>query len=323
MGLKVLLAFPCAVIPMLLFLYVVRRLDKYDPEPLWLMTFHFLWGAIIAVSGSALLNGQILNWFGVSGMSLSDTTLPADKRVLLLIGMAFLGPIIEETLKASVFGISVGIREFNNVTDGIVYGSAVGFGFATAENLIYFIQNAAVDEGWITLVIYRTFFSAIMHALSSSVFAAFLGFGRWRYGDIPTRMVFYGIVPAILLHMGWNYFISSASSGFNTVGFILVLLAFGAMCYAFSRSMKYEHISIREELAAEAKAGNIPDAYIELPFRNHETAEEYLVALICSQLAFERITNRQLRTPHQIERSNKVLLALRQKLKSLPPLPGS
>jgi hypothetical protein len=48
-----------------------------------------------------------------------------------------------------------------------------------------------------------------------------------------------------------------------------------------------------------------------------------LIALICSQLAFERITNRQLRTPHQIERSNKVLLALRQKIKSLPPLPSS
>lgn len=323
MGLKVLLAFPCAVIPMLLFLYVVRRLDKYDPEPLWLMTFHFLWGAIIAVSGSALLNGQILNWFGVSGMSLSNTALAADKRVLLVIAMAFLGPIIEELLKASVFGISVGIREFNNVTDGIVYGSAVGFGFATAENLVYFIQNAAADEGWVQLVIYRTFFTAIMHAISSSVFAAFLGFGRWRYGDIPTRMVFYGIVPAILLHMGWNYFMTSTSSGVNYMGFVLVLIAFSAMCYAFSRSMKYEHISIREELAAEAKAGNIPDSYIDLPFRNHETAEEYLIALICSQLAFERITNRQLRTPHQIERSNKVLLALRQKLKSLPPLPSS
>jgi hypothetical protein len=95
------------------------------------------------------------------------------------------------------------------------------------------------------------------------------------------------------------------------------------MCYAFARSMKYEHIFIRKELAEEAKVGNIPQEYIELPFRNHDTVEEYLVALICSQIAFERITNRQLRTPHQIERSNKVLAALRQKIKTLPPLPTS
>lgn len=321
MGIKILLAFPCAVIPMLLFLYVVRRLDKYDPEPLWLMTFHFLWGGIIAVSAAALLNGQVMSWLGVAG--LTQQTALKEKAVLLVIAVAFIGPIIEELLKASVFGISVGIREFNNVTDGIVYGSAVGFGFAAVENLVYFIQNAAADEGWIQLVIYRTFFSAIMHALSSATFASFLGYGRFKYGDIPKRLVFYGIVPAILLHMGWNYFIFSTSFGLNTFGFIMVAIAFGAMCYAFARSMKYEHIFIREELAAEAKAGNIPEAYIELPFRDHETADEYLIALICSQIAFERMTNRQLRTPHQIERSNKVLAVLRQKIKSLPPLPSS
>ncbi len=321
MGLKVLLAFPFAIIPMLLFLYVVRRLDKYDPEPLWLMSFHFLWGALIAVSGAALMNGQVMEWFGVTGLTLQTAT--KEKAVLLVLAVAVIGPILEELLKASVFGISVGVREFNNVTDGIVYGSAVGFGFAASENLVYFIQNAMADEGWVQLVIYRTFFSAIMHALSSAIFAAFLGYGRFKYGDIPKHLAFYGIVPAILLHMGWNYFIFSTSYGLNVFGFIIVIVAFAGMCYAFARSMKYEHIFIREELSEEAKAGNIPEAYIELPFRDHETADEYMVALICSQIAFERITNRQLRTPHQIERSNRVLAALRQKIKSLPPLPGT
>jgi hypothetical protein len=86
------------------------------------------------------------------------------------------------------------------------------------------------------------------------------------------------------------------------------------------RSMKYEHIFIRQELVDEANIGNIPDEYIDLPFRDHRTGEEYLVALICSQIAFERMTNRQLRSPHQIERSNKILDALRKKIKTLPPL---
>ena len=239
---------------------------------LWLMTFHFLWGGLIAVSGAGLLNGQVMSWLGVSG--LTQQTALKEKAILLVLAVALIGPIIEELLKASVFGISVGIREFNNVTDGIVYGSAVGFGFAASENLIYFIQNAAADEGWVQLVVYRTFFSAIMHALSSATFAAFLGYGRFKYGDIPPRLVFIGIVPAILLHIGWNYFIFSTLYAFNYFGFALVAAAFGAMCYAFARSMKYEHIFIRKELAEEAKAGNIPEEYIELPFRNHETVEE-------------------------------------------------
>jgi RsiW-degrading membrane proteinase PrsW (M82 family) len=318
MGLKILLAFPCAIIPLLLFLYVVRRLDKYDPEPLWLISFHFLWGGLLAVSGAALLNGQILNWLGVEGVSLTDAE--GDKRAALLLAVAFLGPIIEELLKASVFGISARLREFNNLTDGIVYGSAVGFGFATVENLAYFIQNAAMEEGWVELVMYRTFFSAIMHALSSATFASFLGYGRFKYGDIPARMAFYGIVPAILLHIGWNSFITSTSYQVNIIGFALVIVAFVGICYAFARSMQYEHIFIRAELLEEARAGVIPEEYVDLPFREHTTAEEYLAALICSQIAFERMTNRQLRTPYQIERSNRVLAALREKIKTLPPL---
>ncbi|MCS6807673.1 MAG: PrsW family intramembrane metalloprotease [Bacteroidota bacterium] len=319
MGYKILLAFPLAIIPMLLFIYVVRRLDKYDPEPLWLVTFHFLWGALIAVSGAALINGQIQEWLGVTGLSLTDA--PAEQRTILLVSVALLGPIVEELLKASVFSITTNLREFNNLTDGIVYGSTVGFGFAMSENLIYFIEHAAADEGWIQLVLYRTFFSATMHALSSSVFAAFLGYGRWQYGDIPKRMALYGIIPAIVLHIGWNYFVTSTSYTVNVFGFLFVIAAFIGMCVAFARSMRYEYIRIRTELEQEAQIGTIPEAYIDLPFREHRSADEYLIALLCSQIAFERITNRQLRTPHQIERSNKILEALRNKIKSMPPLP--
>jgi protease PrsW len=320
MGVQVLLSFPCAVIPMMLFLYIVRRLDKYDPEPIWLLSFHFLWGGLIAVTGAALINGQLLHYVVGDGITFQNVT--ADKRWLLVLVMAFISPAVEEILKATVFGISVRSREFNNLTDGIVYGSAVGFGFGMVENLVYFVQNAnAGGDSWVQLVVFRTFFSAMMHAVSSAIFASFLGFGRFRYGDIPVRFVVYGIVPAALLHMGWNYFVTSQDATVRLVGFVLVFVAFGGLCYTFARSMRYEHIFIREELVEEARAGNIPEQYIDLPFRDHETAEEYLVALICSQIAFERITNRQLRSPHQIERSNLLLSALRQKVQSLPRLP--
>lgn len=317
MGLQVLLSFPCAVIPMLLFIFIVRRLDKYDPEPMWLLMFHFAWGGLIAVSGAALINGQAMSI--LVGQGITPSTVTPDKKIMMTFVIAFLGPIVEELLKASVFSVSARLREFNNLTDGIVYGAAVGFGFGMVENLVYFIQNAATDN-WVQLVINRTFFSAMMHALTSATFAAFLGYGRFKYGDIPWRFAVYGIIPAVLLHMAWNSFILSDLKSVNIVAFAVVILAFGGMCYAFMRSMKYEHVYIREELVDEARLGNIPKEYIDLPFRDHNSGEEYLVALICSQIAFERITNRQLRSPHQIERSNKILEVLRKKIKTLPPL---
>jgi protease PrsW len=320
MGVQVLLAFPCAVIPMLLFLYIVRRLDKYDPEPLWLVSFHFLWGGLLAVSAASVINGQASSL--LVGPGITQLNVTPEKKIMLTFVIACLGPIVEELLKASVFTVSTRLREFNNLTDGLVYGSAVGFGFGMVENLVYFIQNAATDN-WVQLVIYRTFFSAMMHALSSATFAAFLGYGRFKYGDIPWRFVVIGIIPAIVLHMAWNYFIMNNSTSFNIIGFVIVVLAFGGLCYTFARSMKYEHIFIRKELVDEANIGNIPEEYIDLPFRDHRTGEEYLVALICSQIAFERMTNRQLRSPHQIERSNKILDALRKKIKMLPPLPSA
>lgn len=313
MGLHVLLSLPCAVIPMIVFIYIVRKLDKYDPEPLWLLTFHFLWGAIIAVGFAALINTKLSVLFLGKGVTLDNAT--PDKRMMVLLVVACLGPIIEELLKASVFGITVGLRDFNNLTDGIVYGSAVGFGFGMTENLVYFMRGAGMED-WVQFVMYRTFFSAMMHAMTTSIFASFLGYGRFKYIDIPWRFAVMGIIPAIAVHIAWNYFILTPSA--RMFGFIVMTITFLGMCYAFYRSMSYEHIYIRQELQDEADKGVIPQSYVELPFRKHRSQQEYITALMCSRIAFERITNKQLKSPVQIDRSNKILEALRVQIQKMP-----
>ena len=38
-----------AIIPMVIYLLLLWKFDKYEPEPIKFVLFHFLWGATVAV----------------------------------------------------------------------------------------------------------------------------------------------------------------------------------------------------------------------------------------------------------------------------------
>jgi RsiW-degrading membrane proteinase PrsW (M82 family) len=301
-----LLALPYAVIPMVLFMFIVRRLDRYDPEPLWLLLTHFFWGAIGAVSISAVANAKLIAFFW------GKAALEGDPPKLAAV---FIGPMVEELIKATIFILTVRLRDFNNLTDGIVYGATVGFGFAMTENLVYFIRAANIDN-LAQFIAYRTFFSGMMHALSCGIFAAFLGYAQFRFGRVPWIFVVFGIVPAVILHMGFNFFVSTPSV--NALGFVLIVIAFSGLCFTFAQSLRFEQKFIREELVKEAEAGLIPKEYVELPFKKKQTKIEYIKARLCVQIAFERISSRHLREQWQLDQSKTILSEMHKRLNSLP-----
>ena len=71
----------------------------------------------------------------------------ASPQVEVVFGAALTAPLVEETSKGIalviVFALSYpiarrfGVRMFNGVTNGIVYGAAVGLGFSFAEDIFY------------------------------------------------------------------------------------------------------------------------------------------------------------------------------------------
>jgi RsiW-degrading membrane proteinase PrsW (M82 family) len=142
---------------LLIVVALVWWLDRYDREPLHLVAMVFLWGAsaapLVAVMVLPTLERLLHRVEGFQSMS--------------WISVGILTPLIEESAKAvGVLLVVVFSSKFDNPTDGVVYGTAVGLGFAVTENVIYGI-SAGVHlfnvTGILILVGGRTLLSAGVH----------------------------------------------------------------------------------------------------------------------------------------------------------------
>ena len=119
-----------AVLPVPLYTFLVLQLDRYEHEPWQVLVAAFLWGALVATFVAAIFNsliGEILT--ALVGEALGE-----------VLSTSAVAPIVEETAKGFALLLLYWVlrHEFDNVLDGIVYGSLVGIGFAMTENILYF-----------------------------------------------------------------------------------------------------------------------------------------------------------------------------------------
>lgn len=113
-------------------------------------------------------------------------------------------PVVEESLKAA--SVLVSIRWINELEDGLVYGAAVGLGFAAVENMLYL--NDALSAGigvFLTTAVARAVTSTVLHASATAVSG--LGISRWKMlrkaGRRSSPLSF--LLTAILLHGVFNF----------------------------------------------------------------------------------------------------------------------
>ena len=257
MGALTLASIPCAVIPILGFLWLMWWLDRYDREPLWLFLGVFLWGAlgavVLAVLGSGVLSVPL------AAMVAQDV-----ERGL---SMTFVAPLAEEPAKALILFFVARSRHFDNVTDGFVYGAAAGLGFGMSENLLYFVNVAGTGDpvAWMATVAVRTLYSALMHAAATSLVGAAIGLAQFRHGPSRTLLLAAGFAGAVAMHALWNGLLALAESGAPVLGLIDLLifpLEFGVLVLIFQACLHAEHKMIARELAAEAAAGHLPPAHV-------------------------------------------------------------
>ncbi|HVO30626.1 MAG TPA: PrsW family intramembrane metalloprotease, partial [bacterium] len=165
-----------ATIPILAYLFAIWWMDRYDREPVWLLLLTFGWGALggvlLALVGSLALDLSMGLIFGVhSGGDVLDTV--------------FVAPVVEEMTKGLFLLLIFARRDFDNTTDGIVYGAAAGLGFAMTENFLYFV-SAYLQGGagsWAETVFIRTLFSGVMHGCSTATLGASLGYIKYAEGQ--------------------------------------------------------------------------------------------------------------------------------------------
>jgi protease PrsW len=189
-----------ALLPIVILLAAVLYLDRLEPEPRSSLVFTFLWGAgaaaviglIGTAAGSHLITTPALRSGGFAAAS------PAAD-----IGVA----VLEETLMAVVLVGLLVLRpqEIDGVSDGVVYGSMVGLGFALIENIYYYTQASHYGFADVaTTFVLRGVVSPLCQALFASLIGAGVAYaavtslrrGAWAIGV--------GWAAAVALHALWN-----------------------------------------------------------------------------------------------------------------------
>lgn len=155
-----------AFIPMLLYALFLWWLDRYEKEPIRFILAAFFWGAVPAVIFSL-----------IAQLILDIPASPGAELETELLGAGLIAPITEEPFKALMllFLVLRHRHEIDTPLDGILYGGLVGFGFASTENLFYFLS--AYEVGGLGSVFVLALFRAVIFGLNHALFTGCTGLG--------------------------------------------------------------------------------------------------------------------------------------------------
>jgi RsiW-degrading membrane proteinase PrsW (M82 family) len=243
---------------------VIWWLDRYEREPFWLVLLAFAWGGLGGTSLGCLASIPLAIAAAMVGGEVFGTVF----------GSVVVAPVVEEITKGLVFPLLLLGRHMDNETDGLIYGAATGLGFAAVENLIYY--GAAADGeplALLVIVFVRTFFSSLVHCISSSLLGMCIGYAIHRDGS--ARWILWpaiGLVLAVVNHAVWNGLATAGefgllgdfSAAFILLGMLLVAAASVLMFVLTQISLGREHAVIRAHLLREAGLGILPAAHAEI-----------------------------------------------------------
>jgi RsiW-degrading membrane proteinase PrsW (M82 family) len=219
-----LVALPLALLPVPLLVALVLFLDRLEPEPRAALVFAFAWGA-----GIAALAALVVNTAGLVYVTQPDLGSGTGEYVSATFG----APVVEETMKGLVLAGLLWRRraELDGPTDGVIYAAMVGLGFATIENVGYYI-NALVtpDRGGIALLGYtfvlRGVASPLLHPIFTSMTGLGVAYAASRRGA-GWRPVAAGWLAAVLLHGIWNGLSAYGAAGLVTAYLIMACVLAG------------------------------------------------------------------------------------------------
>src|SRR5215217_7097689 len=245
-----LLGLLAATIPVPIYVALVLWIDRYEAEPLWMLSTAFFWGALFATFFAFLLNTS------TAGI----VTMMTDPKAGEAFAAVISAPIVEETGKALILFIFFFWKkdEFDGVVDGIVYASMAALGFAMTENILYYGRAALGGGESLTLtLIIRGLFAPYSHPLFTSLTGIGLGLAR-QSNNIAVKVLtpILGLLTAIFMHSIWN---GAAVFGGNFV-FVLTYIAvmipaFMIMLVVIGFALRREGKIVREHLMMDLERG--------------------------------------------------------------------
>lgn len=196
-----LVGFVLSLFPLAIVLLAVFAVDRWEPEPRGLIVLALVWGAVMSVAATALIQPLFLDAFGPR----SGTA--ATLRFLATVE----APVVEESTKGlGLLILMLAARKYvDGPVDGIVYGMTIAAGFAFTENILYFGRFFSETSGsaasLAVIFTMRGVLSPFAHAMFTGTLGLIMGLAarRWSPGLVVGAFLV-GLAPAMLLHNIWN-----------------------------------------------------------------------------------------------------------------------
>jgi RsiW-degrading membrane proteinase PrsW (M82 family) len=246
---RVVAAIALPFVPALAIALLVTLIDRYEREPLSLLLLAFLWGALIAIPIALFAERAVEAALSAPGVG-------------SVLTQALSAGLLEEGVKgAGLLLLLLALRDqFDNVTDGIVYGLIIGAGFALVENFAYLALSPA--SAFPGLILDRILLSWLGHSTFSALFGAVLGYWRERHARRGiVRAVLLAFAAAALLHACFDAIVLAGADAAHSAApspLATLLILLGAYLPLFAA----QALLFRLLLAALAREAEIVRAYL-------------------------------------------------------------
>jgi RsiW-degrading membrane proteinase PrsW (M82 family) len=187
------------ILPGVVWMWIVYRTDRYEPEPKSLVLSTFLMGAVAVVPAYLAERGSSLVYPFLDEIERASAC-PVHARPevwpILLGCFLLVGPCEELAKFAAVRLYIFRHPEFDEPLDGVIYASAAALGFASLENVLYVIDfERGLHVHWDALGL-RSFLALPGHV----IFAATWGHALGRRRFDPAYPVWSRVALAAGLH---------------------------------------------------------------------------------------------------------------------------
>ncbi|HEX4812979.1 MAG TPA: PrsW family intramembrane metalloprotease [Nonomuraea sp.] len=270
------IALALALAPVPLLLAAVLALDRMEPEPRSNLIFAFAWGAGIAVLVAGVVNSLNLHYI-MDTVKLSEDSARN-------IAATFGAPVVEETMKGLVLLGLLRFRraELDGPTDGIIYASMVGLGFAMSENVSYYLSALSTSgiKGLAVTVVLRGVLSPLAHPLFSSMIGVAVAYAAQRAGSERVFYLLAGWSGAMILHGLWNGLASYGGLPGLVIAYVTLLMVLIVLIGVVFRDRRRIVALIQRYLPAyePTKLVNDADIYMLSTFSRRRQARQWASA---------------------------------------------
>lgn len=236
-----------ALVPAAVWLAFFYRRDRLEPEPTGTVIEVFVLGALVA----AAIGMPVVERLFDTGAWLYRSPWAHLAGAVLVIG------VTQEVLKYAAVRFSVySLPLFDELTDGIVYASAAGLGYATALNVAFVVESGGAGLA-------QTAMRVTLTALAQGAFAGVTGYflARQKLQQRPVWWMPAGLALAATLNGSFHVARGALARGELTVaggsarpwaGLLLAVGLVAATTLLLSRAMRRDIATARSRAAAAA-----------------------------------------------------------------------